>query len=166
MASTEQDTSSPRGGPLARLRRNKERSSDSSVSLSRSTTNDDDVEGKSRRIRSSIDEGIKKVKERTKRSNDDRRGSDDPAKRGLSALLARKKRNSKGDILDVERNMSTGSGALSTSGNRSESSLLGGSGHSSILTDDYSDTEGYVEFISTLHVSGHTCNTAVRPART
>jgi len=95
-------------------------------------------------LRASVDAAMDKVKERTKRSGEERRGSQDSTgKRRLSSLIPRRKRSS---VPDLPRNSSAQSGDLGEGvfsvGNRSVTSLLAGSGRSSLLTDDNSDAEG------------------------
>lgn len=92
-------------------------------------------------MRSSID----KVRERTRRSTDERRGSEESASgKRLSALIGRgskrlklKEKNTGNNTLSVH---SGESGDLAVS----DSSLLDDDGNSSLLTDDCSDNEGYV----------------------
>lgn len=104
-------------------------------------------------MRSSMDNAIDKVRERTRKSVDERRGSDDSASnKRLSALLERGTRklkrkeknesNTRPSTLGVH---SGDSGELAFSdGGRSEGSLLDEDGNSSLLTDDGSENDGYV----------------------
>lgn len=145
MPATEQGTPSPRGA-LSKLRRNKGPTNASTSSLANgSGDGEDSSEGGG--LRASMDAAFEKVKERTRRKSvDDRRGSDDASARRLSSIIPHRKRASKVDAPGLQRNLSAQSGDnLSFTGNRSESSLLDDSGHSSLLTDDNSDVEGYVE---------------------
>lgn len=147
MPATEPNTPPPRGA-LSRLRRNKGLANASANSFGAGSTDGDESEPGGG-LRASMDAAIGKVKERTKRrSVDDRRGSDDTSTKRLSALLPRKRRGSKQDVSGPERNLSAVStnDSLAGSGNHSESSLVDDSGHSSLLTDDNSDVEGYVLF--------------------
>ena len=144
-------TEGAKPSPLSKLRRNKDTANASSNSLA---SGSGDGEGSSESqsgggggLRSSID----KVKQRTRRSIDDRRGSADAGTNRLSKLLPRRKRSAKPeDTNGLERELSTLSsadgtlGSLSVSGTRSDTSLFDDSGHSSLLTDDNSDVEGYV----------------------
>ena len=138
-------TSPPRGNALtARFRRNKGLDNLSTNSLAGSSDGDGDDAADSSSLRASMETAIGKVKDRTKRAPDDRLGSEDGTGRRLSALISRKKRNPRLDAKNftVDRNFSTESG-YSVDMNRSDSSLpLDESGHSSLLTEDNSDTEG------------------------
>ncbi|KAK5128029.1 hypothetical protein LTR85_005146 [Meristemomyces frigidus] len=147
MPTTEPNAPSPRGA-LSRLRRNKPGANASTNSLGNASADGDESEsggGGGQGLRASMDAAIEKVKDRTKRrSVDDRRGSDDNSTKRLTNLLPRKRRGSKQAGPELERNLSVVSAGdnLSFSGNRSESSLVDDSGHSSLLTDDNSDIEG------------------------
>lgn len=93
-----------------------------------------------------------KVKERTRRSTDERRGSEESASnRRLSALIDRGSRRlmrkekdnnttTNNNTLSVHSGDSAGDLALSDT----NGSLLDEDGNSSLLTDDGSDIEGYV----------------------
>jgi len=104
-------------------------------------------------LRASMDIAIDKFKERTKRNEDSRRNSKDEGTSRLRSLLPRSKRGSRQEYDGLERRLSALSGeasnsspALFISGNRSDASLPDDSGHSSLMTDDNSDTERYVSF--------------------
>ncbi|KAK4546674.1 hypothetical protein LTR36_001892 [Oleoguttula mirabilis] len=143
MAATESNAPSPRGA-LSRMRRNKGTANTSTNSLGTGSADGDDPESGGG-LRASMDAAIEKVKDRTKRrSVDDRRGSDDPSIKRLAGFLPRKKREEKKDASGREPSLSAQSAGDSVllSGNRSETSLLDDSGHSSLLTDDNSDNEG------------------------
>lgn len=139
---------SPRGGPLAKLRRNKGLANASSTSLTSSSGEGEDVAGKSTenvadssRLRGSIDAAIEKVRDRTSRRGslaDDRRNSEEPVGRRLSTLVFKTKRRIRKDRDDdVERNLSIDYLDGMLNGNQSDSSLhLNGSGRSSLLTED------------------------------
>lgn len=125
-------------------RRNKHAAGPNSASSpyldSRASSTGDDLSDPAN-MRSSID----KVRERTRRSTDERRGSEESASgKRLSALiergskrLKRKEKNTNGNTLGVH---SGESGDLAVS----DGSLLDDDGNSSLLTDDCSDNEGYV----------------------
>lgn len=96
-----------------------------------------------------------KVKERTRRSTDERRGSEESASnRRLSALIDRGSRKLKRKEKDNNNNNTTGNNnTLSVHSGDSagdlalsdtNGSLLDEDGNSSLLTDDGSDIEGYV----------------------
>lgn len=147
MPSTETGTSSPRGA-LSRLKRNKGLVNASNNSLGAGSADGDDYSEGGKGIRASMDAALEKVKDKTKRrSVDDRRGSEDMSSKRLSSFIPGKKRASKKDAPGLERNLSAQSAGDSVSfiSNRSETSLLDESGHSSLLTDDNSDMEGYVK---------------------
>jgi len=119
--------------------------------------------------RASMDVAIDKFKERTKRNGDSRRNSKDEGTSRLRSLLGRSKRGSVQEDDGLERRLSALSGeasnsnlALFISGNRSNVSLPDDSGHSSLMTDDNSDTERYVPVhvcIPTLNGSSYTIYT-------
>ncbi|KAM0716532.1 hypothetical protein Q7P37_007977 [Cladosporium fusiforme] len=154
-------TASSRG--VSRLRRNpsehgaqantqSNNPSTSSLPPSRaSSTGDDSADPAD--MRAHMDNLTDKVKERTRRSTDERRGSEESAtNKRLSALLdrgsrklKRKEKNTAGgggsnNTLGVHSGESTGDLALSDE--RSDASLLDEDGRSSLLTDDGSDMEG------------------------
>lgn len=151
-------TASSRG--VSRLRRNNDgaeannqnnnQSTSSLPSRASSTTGDDSADPD---MRAHMDSALDKVKERTRRSTDERRGSEESASnKRLSALLdrggrkwKRKEKNTagNGNTLSVHSGESAGDLALSDH-NRSDGSLLDEDGNSSLLTDDGSDIEGYV----------------------
>ena len=139
-------TPSPRG--VSKLRgRNKGLASTSTSSLPNSSGDSDDASSKlaprdagdgNGGLRASVGTAIDKVKDRTRRrSVDDRRNSDDVSGGRLSALLSKTKRKSKRDDTGdgPDRTFSVDSVNISP-GNRSELSLVDGSGSSSLFTDD------------------------------
>jgi hypothetical protein len=150
------DTQSPRG-PLAKLRRNNKGDlNTSTTSLASSSGEGDDSGGDKERkvenagLRASVETAIGKVKDRTRRGSVDgqwdRRGSEESTR--LSSLVARTKRKvRRGSIIpggsrrgSVDTRLGNG---LDLDDNQSESSLLAGSGRSSLLTDDERlDTNG------------------------
>jgi len=149
----DQNTPSPRGA-LSRLRRNKGPGNASSQSLASAPADDNDSSEGAGGLRASMDAAVGRVKERTKRAVEDRRGSNDASSRRgsvdnsgrrLSNLIPGRKRSSKPDLV---RNLSAHSGGSgdggSIAGNRSDTSLIDGSGRSSLLTEDndHSDIEG------------------------
>lgn len=145
MPATELGKPSPRGA-LSKLRRNKGLADASTNSVASAPVEGDDS-SESTGLRASMDAAFGKVKERTRRKSvDDRRGSEDTSAKRLSGLFPRKKRRESKDKPGLERNLSAPSGdeSLFLSDNRSDSSLLNGSGRSSLLTEDNSDVEGYV----------------------
>jgi hypothetical protein len=112
-----------------------------------------------------MDTALDKVRERTRKSVDERRGSDESAsanrlssllERGARKLKRKEKNNDNNDgASTLAVNHSGESGELAFSdGGRSEGSLLDEDGHSSLLTDDGSDNEGYVQ---------HSIICAIRP---
>ena len=124
--------------PLSRMQKGAANVSSSSLSSSRDGDDIDQSSG----LRSSIDNVIGKVKDRTSRrgSVDDRRHSEEPPERRLSTFVAktkRKIRSSRGDGL--ERALSTDSN-IAPDVNLSDSSSLmvsgEGSGRSSLYTDE------------------------------
>ena len=144
MASTEQPTPSPRSA-FFKLRP-KDTRNESTNSLDTSSNSDDlNIDGGS--LRPSTSEGSTRFRDRLRRKSvDDRRDSNDSGRR-LSTLLSGRrnklKKTPSTDNLENRLRPKTSNGNLELSGNRSDSSLgLGGSGHSSLLTDDNSDSEG------------------------
>ena len=150
-------TPSPRG--LSKLRRNNNKSdpNGSTNSLNLSSSNSDaDASLRPTSSSGALDGGgagklMNRLRRRSVQEDGSRRGSEDVPTRRLSKLVpGRLKKSKKGadDDGELERNLSvdsTGYGNYEISGNRSESSLgpdLTGSGHSSLLTDGDSDTEG------------------------
>ena len=148
----DQGAPSPRGA-LSRLRRNKGPANASTNSLASASADDNDSSEGGGGLRASMDATLERVKSRTKRAVEDRRGSNgddgssrrgskDDSGRRLSNLIPRRKRASKPNL---ERNLSAHSGdsaeGRSIASNHSDLSLLDGSGRSSLLTDDNSDTE-------------------------
>lgn len=100
-------------------------------------------------MRASMDTAIDKVKERARRSTDERRGSDDSVSNNrLSALIGRGKKLKRKEKSPDKNTLgvhSGDSGDLAVSDARSDGSLLDEDGNSSLLTDDGSDNEGYVK---------------------
>jgi hypothetical protein len=95
-----------------------------------------------------MDTAIDKVRERTRKSVDERRGSDESVSANrLSNLLERGARKLK----RKEKN-NDNDGASTLAVNRSEGSLLDEDGHSSLLTDDGSDNERYVQTFHSLRI--------------
>lgn len=158
---------SPRGAPLGLtkklLRKDKTNVETSTSSLGSSSDNGaniapgnlpEDVSESNSGLRASMESAIDKVKERARRRSVDDRGlerreSDDS--RRLSTLVSKTKRKVKKGLkvadADTERNLSMDSGSRlgisELEGNHSDSSLLQGSGRSSLLTDDErSDQDG------------------------
>lgn len=138
---------------VSRLRRGKHDATtadnDSTASLaSRTSSLGDDTAD----MRSSLDNAIDKVRERTRTSVDERRGSEESASgTRLSALLERgtrklkrKEKNNNNGASTLSVNHSGESGELAFSDGRSEGSLLDEDGNSSLLTDDGSEHDGYV----------------------
>ncbi|KAK0894868.1 hypothetical protein LTR02_012076 [Friedmanniomyces endolithicus] len=145
MPSTESGKSSPRRA-LSKLRRSKGPSVSTNSLANGSGDSEDNAENGG--LRASMDVAIDKFKERTKRNGDSRRNSKDEGSSRLRSLLPRSKRGSRQEDDGLERRLSALSGeasnsspALFISGNRSDVSLPDDSGHSSLLTDDNSDTE-------------------------
>lgn len=110
-----------------------------------------------------MDTAIDKVRERTRKSVDERRGSDESVSANrLSSLLERGARKLKRKEKDHENNNGASTLAVNHSGEsgelafsdggRSEGSLLDEDGHSSLLTDDGSDNEGYVQTFHNLRI--------------
>jgi len=139
---------------VSRLRRQGKHATDSNNDYSsRASSTGDDSTDPADMKRSSMDAAIDKVRERARKSVDERRGSDDSASATrLSALINRKlKRKDKEKDKDSlgARNSTLAvdsgeSGELALSDARSDGSLLDEDGHSSLLTDDGSDNDGYV----------------------
>lgn len=141
-----------RSGALAKLRRNNKEIASASTSAlpnhsgeTASARNSGENASDDGRLRASVDAAIDRVKERTRRksSADARSGNDDSGR--LSTLLSKTKRKiRKGDREnDLSRNNSIDAAQVGHLGNRSESSLLDESGHSSLFTDDERiDSEG------------------------
>lgn len=134
---------------VSRLRKH-DAANDSTASLASRTSSlgDDSADN----MRSSMDNAIDKVRERTRKSVDERRGSDDSVSgnrlsalldRGARRLKRKEKNNNGASTLGV--NHSGESGELAFSDGRSEGSLLDEDGNSSLLTDDGSDNDGYVQ---------------------
>ena len=148
---------------VSRLRRQGKHATDSNNdSSSRASSTGDGSTDPTDMKKSSMDSAIDKVRERARKSVDERRGSDDSASGArLSALITRKlKRKDKDkdkDSLGARSSTlvvdSGESGDLALSDTRSEGSLLDEDGHSSLLTDDGSDNDGYV-----LNLSFHSIN--------
>jgi hypothetical protein len=148
----------PLGAPssrsVSRLRRQAKHATDTNTaSDGRTPSTGHDSTDHADMKKSSMDAAIDKVRERARKSVDERRGSDDSASQTrFSALLARKlKRKEKdkdNDSLGARNSTlvvdSGESGDLALSDTRSEGSLLDEDGHSSLLTDDGSDNDGYV----------------------
>lgn len=150
MATLEAGTPSPKG-PLSKLRKGRKGGLDnpSTLSVASSSEGADLDENGTSSIRASMDGAFDKLKDRARKSVDKRRGSVDDQTNRLSTLLAGKKRRTKQDAEDAERTMSNdstspGNGSFTLNGNSSERSLSG-SRHSSQMTEDYSDNEGYVQ---------------------
>ena len=158
MPATEQPLGAiPSSRSVSRLRRQGKHTTDTNNdSDSRASSTGDDSTDPADMKKSSMDAAIDKVRERARKSVDERRGSDDSASQTrFSALLARKlKRKDKEQDKDKDslgaRNSalvvySGESGELALSDARSDGgSLLDEDGHSSLLTDDGSDNDGYV----------------------
>lgn len=155
MPATEQPLGAiPSSRSVSRLRRQGNHAADTNNdSHSRASSTGDDSTDTADMKKSSMDAAIDKVRERARKSVDERRGSDDSASgTRLSALINRKlKRKDKEKDKDGlgARNStlvvdSGESGELALSDARSEGSLLDEDGHSSLLTDDGSDNDGYV----------------------
>lgn len=130
------DTPSPRLGALSRLRRNKGRANASANSLTNSSNDDENAGGG---LLSSVDAAIDKVKERTTRRSDDEPISTRSRLASLVPGRRRSIRSSHGPD-GQRRGSQQSSSGLPSPMNDSDSSLLDGSGHSSLLTDgDHSD---------------------------
>jgi len=145
---------------VSRLRRSKHDATtpdnDSTPSLaSRTSSLGDD----SAAVRSSMDAALDKVRERTRKSVDERRGSEESAsgarlsallERGARKLKRKEKNNNGASTLSVNHSGESGELAFSDGG-RSEGSLLDeDDGNSSLLTDDGSENDGYVSTLSYL----------------
>lgn len=143
---------------VSRLRKH-DAANDSTASLASRTSSlgDDSADN----MRSSMDNAIDKVRERTRKSVDERRGSDDSVSGNrLSALLdrgarrlKRKEKNNNNGASTLGVNHSGESGELALSDGRSEGSLLDEDGNSSLLTDDGSDNDGYVQTFHNLQIA-------------
>lgn len=123
-------------------------STPSLVSRASSTTGDESTDPAE--MRSSMDTAIGKVRDRSRRNSDARRGSDESGRR-LSALIERGSRKLKRkDKSNTNINSNTlgvhsgESGELAFSDGRSEGSLVDEDGNNSLFTDDGSDHDGYV----------------------
>lgn len=127
-------------------------STPSLVSRASSTTGDESTDPAE--MRSSMDTAIGKVRDRSRRNSDARRGSDESGRR-LSALIERGSRklkrkdksntNANSSTLSVHSGEHSGeSGELAFSDGRSEASLVDEDGNNSLFTDDGSDHDGYV----------------------
>ena len=138
-------TPSPRG-TLSRLKRNLGDSNESNNSLASSSNSDDP--NASSGLQPTTAEGVgRKLRARLRRrSVDDRRDSNDSGKRLSNLIPGRKNKPKKTDSDELERQSSVDSAAgnvgLGLVGNQSDSSLLAGSGQSSLLTDGESEHEG------------------------
>ncbi|GAB7360143.1 hypothetical protein MBLNU230_g7906t1 [Neophaeotheca triangularis] len=148
MPETGPDEPSPRR-TLSRLRRDKKHTNESSTSLASSlSTGDDSVSGVNR-LRHSMDTALDRVKDRTRKTIDKRAHTPEGESRRLSNLVpgSHKRREKRNSIHQDDRQLSVQSGdsGLPAEGNyelgsRSGSSLLGGgSGRSSLLTDEEPD---------------------------
>ncbi|GAB7353530.1 hypothetical protein MBLNU459_g3971t2 [Dothideomycetes sp. NU459] len=143
MASTDASSlrvDAPRRG-LAKLRRRKDNGSNSSKSSIA-----EGQDGSNGGLRASIDGAIEKLKDRRRRSSDDRRGSGDSLKdpgRRLSTMSLTKRRrrkNRKDDDATPSATYEDNDDDVGISPSPSELSLgLEGSGHSSLLTEDSDD---------------------------
>jgi hypothetical protein len=102
-----------------------------------------------------MDAALDKVRERTRKSVDERRGSEESAsgarlsallERGARKLKRKEKNNNNNGASTLSVHHSGESGELAFSdGGRSEGSLLDeDDGNSSLLTDDGSEHDGYV----------------------
>lgn len=151
MSTTELSVPSPRG--LSRLRRNKNPANGSSNSLasSLSVSKDSDAGGDGG-IRSSIDRVIDRAARRGSADDGDGGGGDgSSSSRRLSAMFSRVKKRRERGLARSESEQSAdspegGPAPSGIPGNQSDVSLLDASGNSSLLTEDYSDNEGYVFF--------------------
>ncbi|KAF2768633.1 hypothetical protein EJ03DRAFT_328115 [Teratosphaeria nubilosa] len=134
----------PPRGPLSKLRRNKGSANNSTTSLSAPVDGDDS--SASGGLRASMEDAVGKLKDKAgrRKSVDDRSNGDEGGgSRRLTKLLPR---NRKKDGLSPQRTRSGDSRTVSLLEirNYSQTSLLDDSGHSSLLTDDTSDVEGYL----------------------
>jgi len=153
MPATEQPLGAiPSSRSVSRLRRHGKHDTNNDSDSRTSSAGDDSTDPADMK-KSSMDAAIDKVRERARKSVDERRGSDDSASQTrFSALITRKlKRKEKDkdkDSLSARNSTlvvdSGESGELALSDARSDGSLLDEDGHSSLLTDDGSDNEGYV----------------------
>jgi hypothetical protein len=155
MPATEQPLGAiPSSRSVSRLRRQGKHDPDTNNdSDSRASSAGDDSADTADMKKSSMDAAIDKVRERARKSVDERRGSDDSASQTrFSAMITRKlKRKDKDkdkDSLGARNSTlvvdSGESGDLALSDARSDGSLLDEDGHSSLLTDDGDDNDGYV----------------------
>jgi hypothetical protein len=156
MPATEQPLGSaiPSSRSVSRLRRHGKHASDTNNdSDSRPSSTGDDSTEPADMKKSSMDAAIDKVRERARKSVDERRGSDDSASQTrfsgfIARKLKRKEKDKDNDSLGARNSTlvvdSGESGDLALSDARSDGSLLDEDGHSSLLTDDGSDTDGYV----------------------
>lgn len=142
-------TPSLRGGALSKLRRNKDKGleSVSTTSLPGNSGDSDesqpiapDKDG----LRASMENAIDKVRGGSRRrSMDDRPKTEDGSGGKLSTLVSKAKRKVRKGDRDGDLSQITSRGSdLVLPGNRSESSLLDESGHSSLLTDDERHEDG------------------------
>ena len=144
MPSTGATSPSP-SGALSKLRRKAGASNDSSNSLESSSNSDNPYADPALQP---TDSGLGKLRDKFRRKSvDDRggkRGSQDSGRR-LSALVPNRRnklRKVASSDLQQQSSLSSSTGNLAITGNRSDSSLgVGGSGHSSLLTDDNSENE-------------------------
>jgi hypothetical protein len=153
MPSTADLGTSPALRGLSRLRRNKDKdqANESAVSLDSHQSNSTNDAGEGIGLRGSVDGLMVKVKSKARRSIDARRGSDESASGNrLSTLLDRtrrgsKQKNSTSPMRNRPLSVHSGeSGDNALRRNHSDVSLANGSGNSSLLTEDYSDSETYV----------------------
>ena len=180
-ATTEPLGASATSRSLSRLRPGKHDATtpdnDSTPSLtSRTSSLGDD----SSDVTSTMDGAIDKVRERARRSVDERRGSEESASGArLSALLGRgarklkRKEKNNNNVNNGPSNLvahhSGESGELAFSDGRSEGSLLDeDDANSSLLTDDGSENDGYVWTLffsisipSATHLYHYTCERSV-----
>lgn len=138
------DTPSPRGSIFGKLRKGRN-DSRSSITLQAHSGDQDDESHPSGATLSPYATSTKGSPSRSG-SIDERRGSQELLGRRLSTILTRKRSKSKrvSRLLDRGRSPKSDirSKSASSSANRSVSSLLqNGSGGSSLLTDDHSDTD-------------------------
>lgn len=150
MPATDVATPPSRRG-VSRLRRIQgEGNNDSTNSLVSSSNSDDPNADSGVGLRPASSGGIGKLTDRLRRrSVDDRRGSEDSAKR-LSALIpGRRNKLKRAKSSDLNPTADSPGTGLTQSNNASDSSLAqAGSGRSSLFTDDNSDIEGCVCSIS------------------
>ncbi|KAH9827673.1 glucosyltransferase, myotubularin and putative membrane-associated protein domain protein [Teratosphaeria destructans] len=137
--------STPPRGPLSKLRRNKGLANDSTTSLSAPVDGDDSSAGGG--LKASMEDAVGKLKDKAgrRKSVDDRSTStvdEGGGSRRLTKLLPRSRKK---DGLSPQRIRSGDlrTGSLLEIRSHSQTSLLDDSGHSSLLTDDTSDAEGY-----------------------